>query len=585
MERPADIARKLPTKPGVYLYYNETGEVIYVGKAKNLRARVSSYFRPSADLSPAKKIMITEIVRLETIIVRTETEALLLESTMIKKYRPRYNIILKDDKYFQFIKINLRERFPSVSTVRHVTLDGSRYFGPYTSGFAVRGTMRLLKRLFPYKSCPNKPEIPCFDYQLGRCLGHDTGPGSEARYHEVIQQLIRFLSGDTGNVLKTIKSEMEAAAADHDFEAAAQYRDRLHGLQHVLEQQTVVVPSRQSFDVVSFARLGDLAGINLFQIRKGKLVQRDQFMLQHVATQTDADIVAAFCSQYYGLSTNHPPKVFVPVPISLDMENALQIEFAVAGRGLKKKLQSMGQENATEYVKKEKDKWLSEEAKARLALEELAHALNLEGAPHRIEMYDISHNQSTNVVGSMVVFEDGRPKKSDYRKFAIRNTKIPDDQHRLAEVLQRRFSHHGEDGWPIPDLIILDGGKGQLSVVAKNVPGLAQAVPLAALAKQHEELFVLDRSTPIRLPEGSQELFLIQRIRDEAHRFAIGFYRQKHRRETTKSILDEIPGLGDEGRRLLRKTYGTIEEIRKASSSDLQKLLGEKRAAAVEQYL
>ncbi|MBI5467253.1 MAG: excinuclease ABC subunit UvrC [Candidatus Kerfeldbacteria bacterium] len=577
--------KSLPQKPGVYLYHNEAHAVIYVGKAIKLRSRVSSYFRPKANLSAAKQIMLDEIARIEHILVRSETEALLLESTLIKKYRPKYNVILKDDKFFQYIKIALRDRFPQVSTVRRVTIDGSRYFGPYTSGLAVRRTMRLLKRLFPYKSCNNKPEIPCFDSHLGRCLGHDVGPGSEQRYQSVVRRLIDFLEGKTGDTLKNLRRDMQTAASKRDFETAALLRDRWQALEHVIEQQTVVTPRRDSFDVVSFARRDDIAAVNLFQIRQGKLVQRDQFMLQHVLDQTDADVIAAFITQYYSQSTVHPKHLYVPVELPANTGNALQLRIERAQRGLKRKLLLMGQENAADFLEREQGKWLSAEAKARLGLQELAHALQLDGPPQRIEMYDISNFQGQHAVGSMVVFEHGVPKKSDYRKFTIKNTKIPDDMHRLAEVLQRRFARHDESGWPLPNLIILDGGKPQLSVVLRNVPGLLQHVPVVALAKVEEELFIPGRPTSLKLPVDSQELFLIQNIRDEAHRFAIGFYRHKHRRETTRSRLDEIPGLGDDTRRTLLRHFGTLRQIQAASHEEIVAAIGKRKAELLESHL
>lgn len=598
------IARSLPKKPGVYLYHNNKDEVIYVGKAINLRNRVSSYFTKSNQLSPPKQIMITEIGWMEHILVKTETEALLLESTLIKKFRPKYNVLLKDDKFFQYIKIALADDFPQVSTVRRITLDGSRYFGPYTSGFAVRHTLKLLKRLFPFKSCNNKPEVPCFDYQLGRCLGHDTGPDSRERYRDIIKKLLRFLEGETGGLLRQMKADMLAASKRRDFEMAALFRDRLGAFHHILEQQTVITTRRENFDVLALARVEDLAAVNLFQVRQGKLVQRDQFILQHIRDQADADILGAFIEQYYTQSTNHPADIYSPVTLPTRIGQALQLRLHQAQRGLKRKLVAMGTENAEDYLRRERDRWLSDEAKAHLGLTELARALNLPNPPKRIEMYDVSHHQSAHVVGSMVVFTNGLPKKSDYRKFTIKNTKIPDDQHRLAEILQRRFARRAgaeedmvidvatgrtssadPDVWPLPDLLLLDGGKGQLSVVLKSVPGLAQHVPVAALAKEHEELFVPGRSSPIRLPAGSQELFLIQRIRDEAHRFAIGFYRAKHRRATTRSILDEIPGLGDQARTQLLRAFGTIQKIQTASDDEIAAIIGIKKAALVRAHL
>lgn len=605
MARWFKFSKTLPQKTGVYLFHGDDDSVIYVGKAIKLRARVSSYFRPKATLDPAKTIMVHQIQRIEYILVRSETEALLLESTLIKKHRPKYNIILKDDKYFQYIKINLGQDFPPVSTVRRIVLDGGRYFGPYTSGLAVRRTLRLLKRLFPFKTCNNPPDRPCFDHHLGRCLGHNVGPDSQRRYQRVIHDLISFLEGHTGNIIKKLKVAMVSASAHRDFETAALLRDRLAALEHILEQQTVVSVRRDSFDVLAMARLDSLAAVNLFQIRWGKLVQRDQFMLQHTADQSDQEIFSAFIGQYYSQSTSHPRDLYLPVDVPSDVTNSLQLRAHRAQRGLKKKLVLMGQENAAEHLKREKDSWLSAEAKTRLGLQELATALNLEGPPKRIEMYDISNWQGQHAVGSMVVFEDGRPKKSEYRKFAIRDTNIPDDMRRLAEVIRRRFSHHrdvdeeaaplllkeGRGGgkeksdWPIPDLLILDGGKPQLSVVIKNVPGLAQHVPVVALAKEREEIFVPGRPTPIRLAEGSQELFLIQRIRDEAHRFAIGFYRKKHGRETTKSVLDEIPGLGPKLKRALLDRFGSVAGIRAAPDGDVVAVVGSKQADVVRQYI
>lgn len=579
------LAKGLPKKPGVYLFHDEGNTIIYVGKAVDLRSRVMSYFRPKADLPLAKQLMVERVVRIEHIIVRSETEALLLESTLIKKYRPKYNVLLKDDKYFQYIVIRLKQRFPQVETVRRVTIDGSRYFGPYTSGLAVRQTMRLLKRLFPYKSCNHDPDVPCFDYQLGRCLGHDTGPGSEERYHQVVLKLIDFLEGKTGTVLTDLRQQMRRAAARRDFEGAAIFRDRLQALSHVIEQQTVVTPRRDSFDAIGLARRDELAAVNLFQVRQGKLVQRDSFMLQHVQHQSDADVVTAFIEQYYSQSTVHPRLIMVPIRLTPSAGNALQLDIRPAQRGLKRKLVAMANENAADYLQREQERWLSEESKARLGLEELAQALKLEGPPQRIEMFDVSHFQGAHPVGSMVVFEQGLPKKSDYRKFTIRDAAIPDDQHRLAEIVRRRFARHDEDGWPMPNLLLLDGGRSQLSVVAKNVPGLAQQVPLAALAKEHEELFIPGRRSPIRLSAGSQELFLIQRIRDEAHRFAIGFYRRTHRRQSTRSRLDEIPGLGDKYRRALLKRFGSLEGVRQATVDELRAIVGPRLAGLIADQL
>lgn len=567
----SDIAKSLPQKPGVYLFHGGQDVIVYVGKAKNLRHRVSSYFQPGRQLEAAKLKMVEQIGRIEHIIVRTETEALLLESTLIKKHRPKYNILLKDDKYFQYIKIALNEDFPTVSTVRRVTLDGSRYFGPYTSGLSVRRTMRLLKRLFPYKSCSNPPEIPCFDWQLKRCFGHSLGPNSQARYRQVVERLIHFLEGHTGDTLKNLKQKMQAAARAKDFEQAAIERDRLQALEHVLEEQTVVSP-RGHFDVLGLARQDDLAAVALFQIRQGKLVQRDSFMLQHTQAQSDSAVLAAFIEQYYSQATNHPNQVFTPVAIDPTVGNALQLTITQAQRGLKRQLVKTATENAQDYFEREHVRWLSEERRAELGLRQLTEVLKLPQPPKRIEMYDISNFQGDFAVGSMVVFENGQAQPEAYRKFRIKTIRGSNDFAMLAEVLRRRFARTSEQDWPQPDLLLLDGGKPQLSTVLQTVNNLPKNLAIGALAKQEEELFIPKRVSSIRLAHDTPGLQLLQRIRDEAHRFAISYYRQRHRKATTRSRLDDVIGLGPTNKKRLLARFGTIENIRRADDGELQKI-------------
>ncbi len=580
----ADRAKSLPQKPGVYQFLNAAGVILYVGKAKNLRHRVSSYFQASRQLDGAKEKMVEQIARIEYIIVRSETEALLLESTLIKKHRPKYNILLKDDKNFQYIKIALNEKFPTVSTVRRMSLDGSRYFGPYTSGLSVRRTMRLLKRLFPYKSCANPPDVPCFDWQLNRCLGHQTGPGSRQRYQVVIQKLMRFLEGQTGDVLKNLKLQMRAAARAKDYEQAAIERDRLLALEHILEQQTVISPRGGHYDVLGLARHENLAAITLFQVRQGKLVQRDNFLLQQTAGQTDTAVVQAFIAQYYSQSTNHPTEVFSLVPVATDWDAALQLRIRQAQRGLKRKLAQTAKENAEDYIAREQVRWLSDERRAQLGLAKITEALKLPHPPKRIEMYDISNFQGQHAVGSMVVFLDGLPRANAYRKFKIKTVRGPNDVHMLAEMLRRRFAHQADAAWAAPDLILLDGGRPQLSTVLSKVKNLP-AVPIAALAKQEEELFIPKRAGSIRLPHDSPGLHLVQRIRDEAHRFAIGYYRKTHTQAATRSRLDEVPGLGPTNKKRLLKKFGTVAGIRQASDAAITEIVGPKVAVAVRDTL
>lgn len=579
------MTKRLPARPGVYLFHGPGDMVIYVGKANRLRDRVSSYFRMGADLAPAKQIMIGEIRRIEHIIVRSETEALLLESTLIKKYRPKYNVILKDDKNFQYIRIGLGEAFPTVTTVRRIVLDGSRYYGPYTSGLAVRRTLRLLKRLFPYKSCDNPPDRPCFDFQLGRCLGHGTGPGSRERYRQVVRQLMHFLDGSTGPILRDMRRAMTAAAKQKDFERAALLRDRLQALTHVLEEQVVVSVRRESFDIISLVRRDDVAAINLFQVRQGKLVQRDQFLLQHVRGRTDADVVNAFVAQYYAQSTNHPRQVMTPVAVDADVAQDLQLRVIVPRRGLKRKLMAMGEENAADFLERERTRWEKEDDRARRGLDELAAAMHLPGRPRRIEMYDISNIQGAFPVGSLVVFIDGQPRPSEYRKFQIKTVRGSDDVHMMAEMLRRRFQRKGDAAWTLPDLVLLDGGKPQLNTALGEVGEIPRDMPIAALAKREEELFLPERRQPVKLPKESAGLHFVQRIRDEAHRFAIGYYRRRHAAAAVRSVLDDIPGLGSPTKRLLLKTFGSVSAVRQADDEKIRQVIGRTKTDLLRRYL
>ncbi len=595
------ILAKLPAKPGVYLFKDNAGRMLYVGKAKSLRSRVRSYFQRSAALEPAKRIMVSRIADLEYIIVDSEIEALLLESTLIKKYRPPYNIIFRDDKYYQYIRITLKDDFPRVDTIRRIAKDGSRYFGPFTSGYAVKQTLKLLKRIFPYRSCNELKNRPCFDARLGRCLGHDFGPGSAERYQAVVKGLIRFLEGDVSATIQDLRQQMKQAAADKKFELAARLRDRILAIQKVTAEQKVVSTKLEDEDVIGLSRIANLAAITLFQIRQGKLLNRQNFILQHVEGQTEAEIVSSFSSQYYSQSTDHPTTVLAPIiPTNgPDLERILQIHFHAPRRGKKRKLVRLAEANAQDFLQHKQREWLSKQARAKLGLTELQQALLLTEPLKRIECYDISNVQGTSAVGSMVVFENGLPKKSDYRKFKIISVKGANDYAMLQEVLKRRFERHspplrggdtakprgGEEGWPNPSLIIIDGGKGQLNAALATLKELRISVPTIGLAKRQEEIFRPGQKEPIRLPKDSESMFLLQRIRDEAHRFAIGYYRQRHSTATTKSLLDEVPGIGPKLKKLLLQKFGSVDGIRAADDARLEQLLGKKRASALREHL
>jgi excinuclease ABC subunit C len=574
--------KNLPVSPGVYLYRDASRKILYVGKAKKLRNRVRSYFQRTRDLTPEKQLLVRDIADIETILVSSETEALLLEATLIKRHQPPHNIVLRDDKSFLYVRIPLDDPFPPVELVRGFnTKDRARYFGPYTSAGAIRGTLKMLRRIFPYRTCSNPPDKPCFDAHLNRCAGHDLTPTSREDYQKIISGLIRFLEGHGRDVVRDLTLAMKIASRERRFEAAAVARDRLRAVHSVLAEQNVVSPSNEHEDYLSLLRVDDAAHVNLFRVRQGKLMDREFFTLQHSRDASDAEVVGAFLEQYYSQSADHPKRVNVPVyPTERErIETALQLRLAVPVRGRKRKLMAMGLNNARAILASRRPNERLSSTSRQKALDEIAAALKLSQAPARIECYDISNVQGAFPVGSMVVVEDGLPKKSDYRKFSIKTIKGPDDFHMMAEMLSRRLAR---EDWPRPDLIVLDGGKGQLSVVRANVK---TTIPIVALAKREEEVFVPGRADSIRLPRDSEGLFLLQRIRDEAHRFAIGTYRKQHGRGTVRSRLDEIAGIGPKTKKALLKAFGSTDRIRAATDSELDRLVGPARRERIRQSL
>lgn len=575
----------LPDKPGVYVFRDVKGKILYVGKAKLLKRRVLSYFQKKNSLEPSKQIMVTKIADLDYTVTDNETEALLLESTLIKKHLPPYNIILRDDKSFLYIKIPLAEEFPTVTLTRRVVHDKSRYFGPYTSAMAVRQTLKMLKNIFQYRTCTPHQGKPCFDVHLHRCLGPCYDAISREQYRKrVVEPIIDFLTGKSGDIAQSFRTQMADASKNKEFERAAVLRDRALALERVTQQQKVITPGFRNFDIVSLARDRDWAAINLFPVRHGTLLQKQNFLMQQLPDSPDTDIVSAFLEQYYPRAVDKPKTVFVPIKLNgvRDMERTLQLELKVPERGKKRQLLKMGNENAKDYLERKRATWLADTNRSRLALERLSKALGLGKIPDRIECYDISNNQGIHAVGSMVVVERGLPAKNEYKKFSIKISGKPDDFAMMAEMVTRRLKH---DDWKKPDLIILDGGKGQLSTVWNATKNLRKGIPIIALAKREEELFLPGLTQPVMLPRGSEELFLVQRIRDEAHRFAITFYRNKHGKATVKSVLDEISGIGPKTKKLLIKKFGSVKGIREASEAEVVKVVGTKKAKVLLESL
>ncbi|MFA6525657.1 MAG: excinuclease ABC subunit UvrC [Patescibacteria group bacterium] len=580
----------IPQKPGVYFFKDQKNSILYIGKATNLRNRVRSYFQKSAALEITKQIMVQKAADVDYVIVDSPTEALLLESSLIKKYKPPYNISLKDDKYFVYLKVTLDEEFPRVLTVRRVEKDKNRYFGPYASATAVKNTLHLLKRIFPYKICKNPPEVPCLGYHIGRCMGHVTDVNAKRDYQQIILGVLNFLEGKNTRIVADLKNEMKSAAKKKQFEKAARLRDQIFSIGSVMERQKVVSTKKENQDFISIARTESIAAINLFMVREGKLIHQESFLLEHTKTQPDEVLIESFLNQYYSQVTQFPKQIFVPVGIGgvEVLEQLTKAKIAVPKRGKKQKLIKLGVINAEQFLREHELEVASRDQVGRKANQELAEKLGLKKALHRIEAYDISNIQGTNAVGSMVVFTDGLPDKAQYRKFKIKTVKGANDPAMMREVLSRRFEKvkaEMKNRWPLPDLIILDGGKGQLSSGVSVLARGGIKIPIVSLAKQEEEIFVPGKSESIRISHSSESLKLLQRIRDEAHRFAIGFYRSRHRKVTHKSVLDEIPGVGPKLKKKLIREFGSVQGIREASDQQLNDAVGIKMAKIIKQYI
>ncbi|GBD11601.1 UvrABC system protein C [bacterium HR23] len=600
--------KALPERPGVYLFTNGKGQVLYVGKAARLRDRVRSYFAQRADLPPKIQRMLSRAAELEVILTHSESEALLLENTLIKRHRPPYNTRLRDDKTYPYIRIDLQEDFPLVYFTRQVRQDGALYFGPYASAGSVRRTLDLLKRLFPYRSCTKpitgKDPRPCLEYFIHRCSAPCTGYISKEEYREIIQQVIQFLQGKAEAVLARLRRQMQEAAERWDFERAARLRDQIAAIQQVLEEQKVVSLKREDMDVVALAQSGAEARAEVFFIRQGKLVERDPFALEGTQDEPPQRVLAHFLLQFYQSATFVPPLIVLPllpeeadlIAQSLAQRRGGPVQLLVPRRGAKKRLLDMAVENAQEGLRLQQAHRLADEDALQKALAEVQEALNLPRLPHRIECYDISNIRGTDAVGSMVVFVGGKPHRAHYRRFKVRTVQGIDDYAMLREVLQRRFSRLAEayrkaphlftpsntppeqEAWGIvPDLVIVDGGKGHLSAAQEVFLQLGLStdfIPLCALAKEREELFVPHSPEGILLPRGSQGLFLVQRIRDEAHRFAISYHQRLRSKRQTRSVLDTVPGIGPKRKRLLLRTFGSLKAIKDAPVERIASLPG-----------
>jgi excinuclease ABC subunit C len=589
--------KTLPAKPGVYLFRDVDGKVLYVGKAKTLRPRVRSYFQSSPDSRATIQLLPSRVADVEVIVTSSEVEALHLEQNLVKRHRPPFNVRLRDDKSFPYIAVTVEDEYPRVMFTRERHRPGVWYFGPYANAKKVRETLDVLNRVFPYRPCEGpKPGrhsgIPCLDYHIDRCLAPCVGYVSKEDYRAIIESVIEFLSGNVKPIQRELEQRMRAAAQDERFEDAARYRNRLQAVQHLVERQGADRQSVGTVDVIGFAADGDRAVVQIFPLRGGKMVDRHSFHVENVGGRDLTTVLEAFSLEYYGSAPSVPPQIVVPRDAGdlsalaefLSERRGARVEVRTAERGEKRRLQELADENARHALST--DQAQSEQRLLRRveSLEELREALNLESLPIRIECYDISHAMGQDPVGSMVVFQDGVPRKADYRKFGIKTAgEDPDDFAAMAEVISRRFARlsdgtgetHDSSFASAPNLVVIDGGKGQLSAAlaamqAYDLPRVA----VIALAKRIEEVFVPGSGDPIVLSRHNPGLQLLQRLRDEAHRFALGFHRQRREARGFASIFDDLDGVGPARRRALLQHFGSVEEMLAATAEELEGVPG-----------
>ena len=599
--------KRLPDRPGVYLMKDARGDVLYVGKAQSLRHRVRSYWQkqtPTVGEGHRIRSVVDRIADVEVTEVDSVSEALLLEANLIKRFKPRFNVRLKDDKSYPYIKVTLADDFPRVERTRKLVNDGSRYFGPYASATSVDESMNLVRRLFPFRTCTidirdgeRALQRPCLLYHIKRCQGPCIEAISKADYRADIEQVELFLEGRQETLVKALRREMTVASDRQDYERAAAHRDKIRAIERTMESQKMAAFARTELDLVGLARQDNQAAVSLFIIRDGKMIGRDVYLLDAVREAADAEVLASFLEQYYARATSIPREIYVPAGVTdtADLQTFLvekrggPVHLRTPQRGEKRDLMELAARNAAETLAREQARWLADQGKTLAALEELAAALEIPGPPFRIECYDISNFQGSESVGSMVVFEDGKPRTGEYRRFRIRTVEGPNDVASHQEVLRRRFraTKSGEEGseeerrWAMPDLVIVDGGKPQVNAAKQVLDELGlHDLPLAGLAKEREELFLPGRSDPVVLPPTSSALYLVQRLRDEAHRFAITYHRTLRDRRTVRSAFDDLPGVGPKRKRELLKVFGSIKRVREAPVEQIASVPGISRALA-----
>ena len=615
MNRFSEQLARVPVDPGVYIMRGAEGQVIYVGKAANLRSRVRSYFGSPLSMEGKTRALSESIADFEYVVTHTEQEALHLEAELVKRHQPIFNVRLKDDKHYPYLKVDLADPWPRVYITRRVEKDGGRYFGPFANAGSVRRTLDIVNKLFPWRSCTKTitgtDPRPCLDYFINRCIAPCTAYCSKEEYDEVIRQVILFLEGRTEEVVRRLRREMRAASEAMDYERAARIRDQLQAIERVTERQTVASTKPADEDIFGMARGEAEAVVQVLFVRGTRMVGVDNFTLDGTRDVSDPDVIASFVKQFYESATYVPKRVIVPAELPeqeliesfLSDRRGTKVEVIVPQRGEKRRLIEMAAKNAHEAMDMAHVKWLADRGKTHAALQGLQDELDLPALPSRIECYDISNTQGTSSVGSMVVFVDGHPRPQEYRRFRIKSVEGANDFASMAEVLRRRFARararlledtgakapelngtHRNGGREdradssfaaLPDLVIIDGGKGQLSAVVDVMREMGvKEIPAVGLAKQHEEIYVQDVSEPVVLPRTSQALYLVQRIRDEAHRFAITYHRGLRSKVGMQSALDTIPGVGPKRKKALLRKFGSVRGIREAPVEEIAATVG-----------
>lgn len=574
--------------PGVYLMKDRQGDVLYIGKAKDLRSRVKAYFLPSAKHPPKTGIMVSRVHEVDFMVTASEAEAYILESNLIKKNRPRYNILLKDDKHYPYLRLSVRDDYPRLDVVRRIVRDGSRYFGPFVPGSHLRTTLELIEKTFPLRKCRNridgKKQRPCLNAQIGRCLSPCTGTISKAEYGRMAREVILFLQGRNRQLIRDLSMKMEQASRSMEFEKAAAIRDQIRQIGTLTEQQKIISPSMEDKDIFGRARSGEAACVEILFVRGGKLLGKEDLFIEQIGEEKEDEILRTAMMQYYSKGRLIPPHIFAPLAFAEAeiMEKAFseisgsRVRISVPKRGINLKLVRMADENAGLALQAH----LERKGRDLAVLSDLQQAAQLKKLPLRIEAFDISNIQGEYAVASMVAFCEGKPLKSHYRHYRIQSVEGANDYAMMEEVLMRRYGPGDDAALPMPDLILMDGGKGQLNVLLQvaGEQGFPEDTDYMSLAKgrNHEDgedgaerIYLPGRRDPIVLDPSDPVMHLVQRIRDESHRFAVAYYRKLHIRETLTSRLQEIHGIGKKRTLSLLKHFGSLDRVRRASLEEL----------------